>query len=162
MQLPPMRFFFLTASLFLAAFSPLRAADVELTRVWPGWRDAESFERIAEFFTGKEHTGKQVILRSRPETRGGYYFYVRAVNPGPQVADAKFVLQVITPASPTTKTYTFPTRLGEGTTVFNLGLTGEDWPGKDAAPVAWKIELVSGDGRTLAAQKSFLWEKPAK
>lgn len=157
-----MRFLLLAASLLLAVFSPLRAAEVEMTRVWPGWRDAESFERIAEFFSGKENTGKQVILRTRPETRAGYYFYVRAVNPGAQVASAKFVLQVITPVDPAAKTFTFPASLAAGTTVFNLGLTGGDWPGADAAPVAWKLELVAGDGRTLATKKSFLWEKPAK
>jgi hypothetical protein len=45
----------------------------------------------------------------------------------------------------------------------NLGLTGADWPGGEQAhPVAWKLELVAADGRVLAAEKSFLWEKPAQ
>lgn len=157
-----MRPLFLAAGLLLAAFAPLRAAEVELTRVWPTWRDAESFERITEFFTGRENTGKQVILRSRPQARAGYYFLVRAVNPGGQIAETKFVLQIITPADPLAKTFTFPAQLARGTTVFNLGLTGEDWPGEEAAPVAWKLELLASDGRALATKKSFLWEKPAK
>lgn len=157
-----MRSFLLLVGFVCAAIAPLCAAEVELTRVWPGWRDAESFERITEFFTGKENSGKQVILRTRPEARSGYYFLVRAVNPSGQVAGAKFVLQVITPTKPAAQTFTFPAQLAAGTTIFNLGLTGEDWPGADATPVAWKIELLTGDGRTLATQKSFLWEKPAK
>ena len=43
------------------------------------------------------------------------------------------------------------------------GVTGADWPGeKKAHPVAWKLALLAADGRVLAEQKSFLWEKPAK
>ena len=41
--------------------------------------------------------------------------------------------------------------------------TGSAWPdGKRAHPVAWKLVLKAADGRTLAEQKSFLWEKPGK
>ena len=118
MQLPRMRLPFIVVGLLLAAFAPLHAAEVELARVWPGWRDAESFERVSEFFTGKENAGKQVILRSRPETRGGYYFLVRAINPGGEIAGTKFVLQIITPAQPLAKTFTFSSHLAPGTTAY--------------------------------------------
>jgi hypothetical protein len=43
----------------------------------------------------------------------------------------------------------------------NLGLTGDDWPGAKTNPVAWKLEIVAADGRVLASDESYLWEKPA-
>jgi hypothetical protein len=46
--------------------------------------------------------------------------------------------------------------------VFQLGLTGPDWPDSEINPVAWKLELRSADGQVLASAQSFLWEKPAK
>jgi len=46
------------------AISALRAGDVEFVRVWPGWRDAESFDRIGEFFGGDK--------RHIPAVRGKY------------------------------------------------------------------------------------------
>ena len=46
--------------------------------------------------------------------------------------------------------------------MFNVGLTGDDWAGPKVHPVAWKIEVVTADGRVLGVAKSFLWEKPDK
>jgi hypothetical protein len=153
---------FLALLLLAALASSSHAAEVEFVRVWPKWRDAESFKRISEYFDGKENTGSQVVLRSHPEIRPGFYFLARVTNTGPALASAKVILSVITPDSPKTKAYTFPAALPAGDTVFNLGLTGADWAGEKIHPVAWKIEVVSTDGRLLGVQKSFLWEKPDK
>jgi hypothetical protein len=140
----------------------LRAADVEFVRVWPSWRDAESFERIGEYFGRPENTGRELVLRTQPDERAGYYFLVRVKNPTP-TSGAKFALSVIRPDTPNPKEYSFPVTLAAKESVFQLGLTGADWPqGKKANPVAWKIALIGGDGRVLAEHKSFLWEKPAK
>jgi hypothetical protein len=158
-----MRFVF-AFLLFLAAnLGAVRAADVEFARVWPGYRDAESFERISEFFTGKENTGRITVLRTQAATRDGFYFFVRLHNRGAALADAKFSLQVITPNNPQPKTFVFPAAVGGGTNLFNLGLTGADWSQpKQAHPVAWRLDLLAGDGSTVATAQSFLWEKPAK
>jgi hypothetical protein len=137
-------------------------ADVEFVRVWPAWRDASSFEHISEYFTGKEDTGGQVLLRTHPEERAGFYFLVRVANTGPVLAGAKFTLQLIAPTSVETKTYTFPADVAAHRIVFLLGLTGADWTDRKAHPVAWKLTLDSGDGRPLASAQSFLWEKPVK
>ena len=65
--------------------------------------------------------------------------------------------------SPEPKTFAFPVTASAGDTVFDLGVTGADWPGgKKVNPVAWKLTLLAADGRALAEHKSFLWEKPAK
>ena len=156
-----MRFFFALVFACLAS-AGVRAADVEFTRVWPGWHDAEAFDRVSEYFTGKEPTGGHIIVRTHPESRGGYYFLTRVKNSGAALDGAKFSLQVIAPTDPRPKTFTFPATIGSGANVFNLGLTGAEWTDSKNPPVAWKLELLRGDGQVLASAKSFLWEKPAK
>ena len=149
--------------LFLAAFCTTLALrpEVHFVRVWPGWRDADSFERIAEYFTGREDTGRTIVVRSHPSIRDGFYFLVRVANSDSPLAGAKFSLQVIAPASPETKTYLFPADVPAHSTVVMLGLTGPDWPHRKTHPVAWKLDLLSSDGKVVATQHSFLWEKPA-
>lgn len=156
------RRWFLVLLLSALASVSARAADVAFVRVWPAWRDAESFERISEYFGGGENTGREVVLRTQADERAGYYFLVRvkATAAAPQ---ARFELSVIRPDTPDPKVHSFPVALPPKETVFQLGLTGADWPqGKKANPVAWKLALIGGDGRVLAEHKSFLWEKPAK
>jgi hypothetical protein len=140
-----------------------RAADAEFLRVWPGWRDASSFDHIDEYFGDGKHTGREIVLRTRPEERAGYYVLVR-VKHGAPLENAKFVLHVIRPDAPEPKEFVFPLPAAPvGETVFQLGLTGADWPnGKNAHPVAWNLELRAADGRVLTEHKSFLWEKPTK
>jgi hypothetical protein len=152
----------LLLALLLGSAGLSRADEVKFVRVWPGWRDAVSFERISEYFDGKENPGSQVLLRSHPEIRPGFYFLARAANSGPALTSAKLILYVITPDSPKTRTFTFTAALPTGDTVYNIGLTGADWAGDKVHPVAWKIEVVTTDGRLLGAAKSFLWEKPDK
>ena len=149
-------------SVLLSPPTAARAADVEFVRVWPGWRDAESFERIGEYFGRSASQGGEVVLRTHAGARAGYYFLVRVKNTL-AVAAATFELRVIRPDALEPTTFTFSTALPAKETVFQLGLTGSDWPeGKKTHPVAWKLALLGGDGRVLAEQKSFLWEKPAK
>lgn len=136
------------------------AAGVEFVRVWPAWRTAESFDRISEYFDGQENTGRHTVLRSQPDTRAGYYFLVRTKTTL-NAAEAKFVLQIIKPDAPQAKTYTFPVGLTGREIVFNLGLTGIDWPDRKTHPVAWRLALVNGKGEELASRESFLWAKSA-
>lgn len=152
----------LTLLLLLAGATLVRAADVEFLRVWPGWREAESFDRISEYFGGGENTGRQIVLRTQPAARGGFYFLVR-VKSDAALPGVKFELSVIRPDDPEPQTHSFTATVPAKETVFQLGLTGTDWPGgQKANPVAWKLALVGADGRALVEQKSFLWEKPAK
>jgi hypothetical protein len=157
-----MRFLSALAVCLTLALLRASAAEVEFVRVWPSWRDATAFESISEYFSGREAHSGRVILRTNTNERAGYYYLVRVANPGAAQPAVKFSLQVITPVSADTKTYTFPATLGAGQTVFELGLTGADWPDAKRRPVAWKLELLASDGAVLAAAKSFLWEKPAK
>ncbi|HTO04391.1 MAG TPA: hypothetical protein VL069_11845 [Opitutus sp.] len=156
-----MRSLFALLMFTVTSLVSVQAAEVEFVRVWPGWRDAASFERISEYFTGEENAGREIVLRTRPEQREGFYFLVRVANAGEVLAGTKFVLQVIDPSSPDAKTTIFPTNVPGRSKVFLLGLTGRDWAGADVHPVAWKLELRAADDRVLASAQSFLWEKPA-
>ena len=148
-----------------AATLPLGAAvkggDVTIVRVFSGWRDAASFKYISEYFTGRENTHGEVVLRTQPDQRGGYYFLVRTTNPGGPVS-VTFKLQLILPTGHKVQEHSFATDLKAGDTVLNLGLTGGDWPNPKANPVAWKLDLLAPDGRLLASEKSYLWEKPVE
>lgn len=158
-----MRRLILAFVLLASLAAPLaRAADVAFVRVWPGWRDAEAFDSISEHFTGAENSHGRTVLRTHADSRAGFYYLVRVANPDAALTGTHFVLQVITPDSPDPKTYTFPADLPTRSTVFQLGLTGADWPDRRTHPVAWRLELRSSDDRVLASQQSFLWALPAK
>ena len=134
------------------------ASDITVVPIFTGYRDAASFKRISEYFSGKENTGGQTVLRTHPEQRSGYYFQLR-VNTAAAV-DARIVLQVIAPDTATPRTFNFTATLTSPKTMLNLGLTGPDWPDLKINPVAWKLEVLSSDGKLLAVENSYLWEKP--
>ncbi len=144
----------------LLALGSAQAAELTIVRIYTGWREAASFKRISEYFDGKENTAGEAILRTHPDQRGGFYFLVRVTNPGaPRAVNARLELITHTAAKPVA--HTFSTDLKSGDTVFHLGLTGADWPDPKADPVAWKLDLTDAEGRVLATEKSYLWEKPA-
>lgn len=147
----------LTAALPSIALA--KEGDLTIVRTFTGWRDAASFKRISEYFDGKENTGKETVLRTHADERAGYYFLVRVANPGAPVA-VQFKIQLIASTDPKLRNFAFPAELKSGETMLNLGLTGADWPDAKANPVAWKLDIVVADGRVLATDKSYLWEKP--
>jgi hypothetical protein len=155
---------FIAGCILLGLTGALRAAEVELIRVWPGWHDEEDFERISEYFgpaNAAPKQGREVVLRTRDSTRAGYYFLVRVRSPS-ALPEVKFELSVIRPDAVQPITFTLPTSLPARETVYQLGLTGADWPeGRKVHPVAWKLVLRNAGGQILAEHKSFLWEKPA-
>lgn len=136
------------------------ASNVKVLRVWPGYRTAESFMRISEYFTGQENPGrKQTLLRTHPEQRAGQYFLTRLENDGPDF-DGKIELHVITVRSPAEVTYVFNAHIPHGQRVFQVGLTGPDWTTAAEHPVAWRLDVVGSDNKELASEQSFLWSKP--
>lgn len=138
-----------------------QASDVRVVRVFTGWREAASFKRISEYFTGRENTGGEVILRTQPAARGGYYFLVRTDNDGP-AREVRFRLEVVTEDATKPRSFKFSAELPAGNQVYQLGLTGADWGASTVTPMAWKLEIVDASGQVLATEKSYLWEKPAK
>jgi hypothetical protein len=143
-----------------AEASAKAGADLTIVRTFTGWRDAASFKRISEYFDGKENTGKETVLRTHPDQRAGYYFLVRLANPG-AAQKVRFQLQLFEQGTSASRTVVFPAELKSGSGVFQLGLTGPEWQDAKSQPVAWHLQVLADDGRVLASEKSYLWEKPA-
>jgi hypothetical protein len=156
----PMRLPALLLALTLGSTSAL-AGGVEFVRLLPEYLPAEAFDRVSEYFTNKENTRGATILRTQPDSRAGFYFTLRAKS-DTAIEVAWVELQIITPASPEPRTESYAVSLPKGSHLIRFGLTGTDWPGPDARPVAWKIRLLATDGAELATQQSFLWSKPEK
>jgi hypothetical protein len=133
-------------------------------RVWPAYRTADSFERISEFIDGRENTGGQTILRSQPATRDGFYFLTRLKNSGPALENIRVELDILTPVSPEPRRVTTfaATTIPAGSHVFQIGLTGTDWPDAQVQSVAWQLRILDAEGRELLREQSFLWSQPAK
>lgn len=150
----------LFALLFLGLSCAVSGAEtVSIVRTWTSYRTAESFTRISEYFSGRENTGGQVVLRTQPQERSGFYFLCRVRNPQPAIAAARLELHLITQHSPTPTVYKYDVSLPKGDQVFQVGLTGDDWKDPEEHPVAWQIVLVDAEGRPLATDQSFLWSK---
>jgi len=152
--------FFIAATIAaLPAGALAKETDPAIVRVFTGWRDVASFKHVTEYFDGRENTRGEAMLRTQPDQRAGYYFLVRITNPGAPVA-VNINVQLVMPAGAKAREFTFPAELKSGGGVLNLGFTGTDWPDAKTNPVAWKLEVRSAEGRVLATEKSYLWEKP--
>jgi hypothetical protein len=157
---PLLTLFALVCLAALPAEALAKEGDLEIQRVYTGWRDGASFKRISEYFDGKENTGREIVIRSHPQQRTGFYFLVRVKNPG-AARKVSFNLQLIEQGTPTPRPNAFTGELGAGTKVFQLGLTGPDWQDPKSQPIAWHLQILGEDGSVLATEKSYLWEKPA-
>ena len=149
----------LTAALLLLALPTAAPAGVRIVRVWPEHRDAGTFTRLVEYFGGQEYHFGQTVLRSRENERAGYYFLVRTRADAP-VAGATFLVEAVLPGDPEVKAYPFHADLPAGQRVFQLGLTGADWPGAKVRPAAWRVTVRAPDGTLLTERQSFLWAGP--
>lgn len=142
-----------------ASAASAAAAEVKLVRVWPEYRAAGSFTRIAEYFGGREKAPEKIV-RSQPDARDGYYFLTRFKS-GAALPGSVLVLEYVLPGEEQARVQFFPVDLPKGSRAFLAGLTGADWPGAKTEPTAWRLRLLGPDGTELARQQSFLWSLPA-
>jgi len=145
----------------IPAFSTLSLAaqnEVNIVRIWPEYRQADSFTRIAEYFGGQEKS-RELLVRSQPTARQGYYFLVRFETPDARPGTI-LALEYILPSEELARLHFFPIDLPSGSRAVLAGLTGADWPGAKVQPTAWRLRLLAADGRELARQQSFLWSLP--
>ena len=154
-----MRFILLCCAALLAPLT-LQADDLKIVRTWPGYRTAESFMRVSEYFTGRENSDGETYLRTQPKERAGYYFLSRVKNSGAAMQEAQLTLQVITAKAPSPVTFSFKVEVPRGQHVFQVGLTGSDWAGAGDNPVAWHLSIADSTGRVLVTDQSYLWSKP--
>lgn len=143
-----------------AALCPLLLnAEVTLERVWPGYRSAESFTTISEYFGGAPGTTARPVLRTQPHARDGYYWLARTKTKSAHPAST-LKLEVTRPGETQPETYAFDYDVAAGSHAVFVGLTGTDWADSEAAPVAWRLTLLDAQGNLLASHHSFLWDPP--
>ena len=124
------------------------------------FREHYDFVRISEYFSGKENTSGQIILRSQENQRRGLYFHIAIRDGGTRmpVQNQKLILKILDSESIDFKTHSFdlsPEILQSGKIL--LGLSGEHWTSPQTIPIAWYLELQSQNGEILAHTQSYLW-----
>lgn len=123
------------------------------------YKPAQAFKRIAEYFGSHELTGRKIILRTDPEKRAGLYYVIHLDARADKLPQgSSFELAAIFPDSPKAKLFQFP--LPDpipGYRVVWIGLTGQDTPADEEAPVAWQILIKDKQGQVIATKQSFLW-----
>ena len=132
---------------------------LDIVEIKPRYIAAAQFKRITEYLTGAEHQPRRLIMRSDASQRSGFYFTlilnqdVRDLPPG-TVVEA----QLFTPQSPDMQlhSFTLPYKRAKTREIF-IGLTGADWPLKDAVPNAWRFTIKDPNGKLLATEQSYLW-----
>jgi hypothetical protein len=147
------------AALLLFALPSLANAAVSIVHVWPSQRTADSFRRISEYMGGPENSGRETLLRTKPEAHEGCYFLTRLKADAP-LPGATLVLEVVLPGSPAIHSFPFPVDIPAGGKVFQVGVTGADWPNAQTRPAAWRVTVRTADGTVLADSPSFLWRVP--
>lgn len=143
-----------------AALCPLLLnAEVKFERVWPGYRSAESFTTISEYFGNAPGATARTALRTQPDERDGYYWLTRTKTKDAYPASTLKV-EVTRAGETEPTTYSFKYDVTAGSRAVFVGLTGTDWAAPEAAPVAWRLTLLDADGNLLASHHSFLWDQP--
>jgi hypothetical protein len=141
-----------------SAVAAAEEAEVKLVRVWTEYRAADSFVRLAEYFGGREKA-PELITRSQPDSRDGYYFLTRFKSPE-ALPGSILALEYFMPGDEEARVQFFPVDLTRGSRAVLAGLTGADWPSRKTLPTAWRLRLLGPDGAELAMRQSFLWSLP--
>ncbi len=147
----------------VAAGTPT-AFGAEIVRVIPEFREEESFHRIVEYFTGREFTGRRIIVRTDEDNREGFYLTVRlrgvdrdALRRGMARIEAAFQEEY------EARTYEFSLEsVDRRRPLLLLGITGDDWPDEEERPLAWRVSFENEQGELLDTEQSFLWSLDRK
>jgi len=121
-----------------------------------------SFKRISEYFDQQENLGGNIILRSQPNHRAGYYFILSLAKSAADVlANGMIELHYFREGENLhiLETFELPSPIPDSKEIW-LGLTGSSDIGPNASILAWKIVTRNANGAILGSKKSFLWELP--
>ena len=135
-------------------------AELKILSVTERYWDQTEFKRVIEYFTGKEFSGRQLILRSNPEKRSGMYFELSfSEKPEELPKDSVIVLQIYRSGALYPKLFEFkiPDETRKKRDIL-LGVTGDDWPSRKTKLIAWRMEVRTVDQKLLAQKQSFLWD----
>lgn len=138
----------------------LSAATIEVA--YSEYRETGSFQRIQEFFTGREAPGNRTIIRTDVENRDGQYFLINLTRGVARSEVYKVEVEVITTSSKNVQRFEFlladAVRI-RGSWIY-CGITGADWEGRNVRPLAWVVRLKDRQGRLLDEWESFVQRMP--
>ena len=115
------------------------------------------FTRISEYFTGRESTGGDTILRTDPSGRAGIYLVIKLSQPLCRLAeDAVLTFRYVLSDCnrETEQTFELASVAGSSRWLF-VGVTGADYHGAAQSLMAWSVEIASNG--ECVAQESYLW-----
>jgi len=151
---------FATLTLFLS-LSAIASASEWFDKVYVRYEPEQTFKRISEYFTGKEAQGNRMVVRLPVESREGMYWVIRLNQSTAQLpTGAQLKVSFYREGSITPESRTYPLDTERSVYTIFAGITGNDWPDKEAKPSAWKLELIDASGKAISSKKSFLWEYP--
>lgn len=144
----------------LALMGLVTAPAVTIETAFTRYYQEGDIRPIGQYFGSKlSQQGFRTVLASQPGEPAGQYFIIRLKEwKSADIASARMTLYATDSKEPSTRTW----ELGQEQLDdwLYLGLTGDDWPGTEIRPLAWRVELLGNDERVLAEWKSFLWEMP--
>ncbi|MCC5835882.1 MAG: hypothetical protein JJU20_14240 [Opitutales bacterium] len=144
----------------LIAAPMLSAATIEVA--YSEYRETGSFQRIQEFFTGREAPGRRTIIRTDPDNRDGQYFLINLTRSVARSDVHSVEIEVITTESKDTQQLVFllsDALRVRGSWIY-CGVTGDDWPNRNVRPLAWIARLKDSEGRLLDEWESFVQRMP--
>lgn len=119
---------------------------------------ATDFLRISEYFTGKENTGGDTILRVDDLWRAGLYLVVKLSQPACELSeDAELIFKYVLSdcKEEKNKVFELKSKRGRSHWVF-VGMTGVDYHGCNQTFLAWSLEIYSNG--ECVSQESYLWD----
>lgn len=157
----PFFFALFALSLIGCASAPKEPArSVTIQEIKPRYMDAQQFKRIGEYWSGGEIKGKRLILRTDSRSRSGFYFVLILDKKVRQLPKGTVILgEFYTAASSNAQSHSFtlPNVRPKTREIF-VGLTGADWPVRDAMPGAWRFTIKAPNGDLMGQKQSYLWE----
>ena len=134
--------------------------EIEIKLVQPRYFQEDDFKRIPEYLTGKEFSGRRLIVRTQPAQRAGLYFILTLSRSAAALPnDTKVRIELLLEGEPRPKSFTLeiPKKRPFTRDLF-MGLTGSHWPHPDIRPLAWNVSLVGPSDEIIDQKESFLWE----
>lgn len=142
---------------FTLVGAPVAFSAIEIEMAFADYLETGQFQRLSEYFTGREHTGSRILVRSDAGERSGMYFVLRLSQPLGTTGADQVEVEWVSSDRGDMSVHTFD--LGDisdrGRWIY-CGLTGTDWNAGGRRPVAWSVRLKSGN-RILAEHNSFLY-----
>lgn len=133
---------------------------IVIKEIKPRYMDEQQFMRASEYWTGKEDTGRRIIIRTDSAERSGYYFTLILSEKARELPRGTTILgEFYTSKSFDVQTHEFslPRKLPKTKEIF-IGLTGEDAPADQKVPGAWRFTIKTAGGDIIAQEQSYLWE----